>query len=78
MPTIHIKDEQELIQAVTDLAHAGNNMRLAQKYWSEHGGGLARDKKKYWETKFDGVLNRLGLSEHQNLKAIKIVKDGQY
>lgn len=75
MAIIKIKDEPELIQAVIDLAHAGNNMRLAQKYWNEHGGGIARHKKKYWETKFDGVLNRLGLSEHQNLKAIKIIKE---
>ena len=75
MSTIIINNEEELKQAVLDLAHAGNNMRLAQKYWNEHGGGLAREKKKYWETKFDGVLNRLGLSEHQNLKAIKIVKE---
>ena len=75
MPTIIINNEEELKQAVLDLAHAGNNMRLAQKYWNEHGGGIAREKKKYWEIKFDAVLNRLGLSEHQNLKAIKIVKE---
>lgn len=75
MPTIKINSEEELKQLFLELAHAGHNMRFAQKYWHENGGGHARDKKKYWETKFDGVLNRIGLSEHQNTKAIYIVRE---
>ena len=74
MPTIIISNEEELKQFFLELAHAGNNMRLAQKYWHANGGGLARDKKKYWETKFDAILNKLGLSEHQCTKAIYIIK----
>lgn len=75
MPTITINSEEELKQKFIELAHAGHNMRHAQKYWNENGGGQARDKKKYWETKFDGVLNSLGLGQHQNTKAIKVIKE---
>lgn len=75
MPPIKIETEEELKNLFLELAHAGHNMRFAQKFWNEHGGGQARDKKKYWETKFDGILNRMGMSEHQNLKAIKIVRE---
>jgi hypothetical protein len=74
MSNIIISSEEELKQALLELAHAGNNMRHAQKYWHLHFGGQAKQRKEYWEKKFDGVLNRLGLSEHQNLSAIKIIK----
>jgi len=75
MPTIHIHSEEELLQKFADLAHTVHNMRHAQKYWHIHFGGEAKAKKEYWEKKLDAQLNQLGLSEHQNLSSIKVVKE---
>lgn len=74
MAAIHITTEQELQDLFLELAHATHNMRLAQKYWQEHGGYNAREKRKYWETKLDGILNRIGMAEHQNTRSIKVIK----
>jgi hypothetical protein len=74
MPTIHIDSEQELKELFLELAHIGHNMRFAQKYWHVHFGYQAKQKKELWEKKFDALLNRLNMAEHQNTKAILVIK----
>lgn len=73
MAVIHIASEEEFQQKFLQLAHAVNNMRHAQKFWSIHFGGEAKRKKEHWEQKVDGILNLLGLYEHQHIKAIKVI-----
>ena len=75
MPTIIINSEEELKQTFLELAHAVHNMRHAQKYWHQHFGATNRARKQLWETKVDGILNRLGMAEHQNTKSIIVYKE---
>lgn len=75
MSIIKIETEEELKQLFLELTHAVHNMRHAQKYWHIHFGSVNRKRKETWETKVDGILNRLGLAEHQNLKSITVVKE---
>lgn len=76
MSNIIINSEAELLEKFHALAHAGHNMRFWQKFWHEHHGYDAKERKQHWEKKFDAELNKLGLTEHQNQRATKVIVRG--
>lgn len=69
---IRIKDEQELVNVATELAHVLSNLRKFQKKWESNYGVELRERKKYWEDKADSLLQRLQVTEHRNPSQIKI------
>ena len=65
---------EEAMQKLETLLHMVNNMRFSQKYWHEHFGHNARERKTEWEKKVDDFLNQHGLTEHNKTKAIQVIR----
>jgi len=74
MPNKIILTDDDMKQLAEDLLHIIHNMRFYQKYWKEHYGGRAKERKEYWEQKADEKLNQLGLTEHNNTKSFQIFR----
>lgn len=72
--TIEIASENEIIERMEEMAYILHNLRFFTKYWNEHGGYQARMKKKYWEEKADKCLDKNGLTTHNNINSVKIIK----
>lgn len=65
---------EEMKQQAEELLHILHNLRFHTKYWKQHFGGQAKQRKEYWEQKADEKLNQFGLNEHNNTKAIQIIR----
>ena len=72
--TLEINNEEELKKMTQDLAHILHNLRFYTKYWQEHGGYHARERRKYWEEMADNRLDSIGLTLHNNISSVKIIK----
>lgn len=66
--------EQQQRQKLEELIHIVNNMRFYQKYWHQHFGSAARQNKDKWEQRADKFLREAGLTEHDNIKTIQVIR----
>jgi len=71
---IEITSQQQLESRFQALAHTLHNLRFFTKYWNEHGGYEARKNMNNWQEKADNLLDEMGLTLHNNIKAVKIIK----
>ena len=69
---IKIRDEEELVNVATELAHCLCNLRRFTKLWEDNHGVELMARKKYWEDKSDELLKRLEVTEHRQSNQIKI------
>lgn len=66
--------DQQLPAQLQEALHILHNLRFFTKYWNENGGGQARQYKKRWEEKADKLLNSHGLTTHENIRSITVIK----
>lgn len=71
---VEINSDKELKSRFEEMAHILHNLRFYSKYWVEHGGYQARSRKKFWEEKADQCLNKNGLTLHNNINSVKVIK----
>lgn len=74
IPVIKIESEEQLAEKFIELAHVLHNLRFYEKYWNEHYGCDARRNMKKWQKKADDLLDSLGLTLHNNINAVKVVR----
>lgn len=74
MPVRIEKTYEQLAADHEEALHILHNMRFWQKYWHENFGSKSRGRKEHWEQKADAFLDANGLTEHNNTKAIQIIK----
>ena len=63
---------EEMKKQLEELLHILHNMRFYQKYWHEHFGYNARERKDAWEQKADEKLNSFNLTAHNKTKPIQV------
>lgn len=71
---VEVESDQDLVTRFQALAHVLHNLRFFTKYWNEHGGYQARQNMKYWQDKADALLNSMGLTLHENISSVLILK----
>ena len=74
MPVEIIIPDDQIKAELEQLLNIVHNMRFYQKYWHEHFGHKARDRKNVWEQKADETLDRLGLTEHNNTRSVQVLR----
>ncbi len=67
--------EEQLQQEHAKLLKILHNMRFYQKYWHLHFGHEAKKNKESWEQKADAILDQHGLVEHNNTKAVQVLRE---
>lgn len=74
MTKIEYSTDEQLQELHADALRVLHNLGYWTKYWEKHYGSDARNAKKRWEKRADELLNGFGLTEHNNTKAIQIIK----
>ena len=72
--TIELESENDLKKRFEEMAHILHNLRFYTKYWNEHGGYKARERKNIWEEKADQCLDKNGLNLHNNINSVTVIK----
>lgn len=71
---IEIGSEADLKDKFAEVAHVLHNLRFFTKFWNEHGGYQARRRMQYWQERADALLDSMGLTLHNNIQAVQIIK----
>lgn len=72
--TIELESVDDLKKRFEEMAHILHNLRFYTKYWNEHGGYYAREKKNYWQEKADACLDKNGMTLHNNINSVTVIK----
>lgn len=72
--TIELDSVDDLKKRFEEMAHILHNLRFYTKYWNEHGGYKARERKNQWEEKADACLDKNGMTLHNNINSVTVIK----
>lgn len=74
LQTIHFKDDDDAREFTEKIVRATVNLRFSTNYYNENYDPKARRAMQYWGMVLDELLVMRGITIHQKLESVKILK----